>query len=402
MDASNTSPTRLPPLWLLTLVTFNGTLALHIFVPALPAAAANLGASSAAMQMTISLYILGLAFGQLIYGPVADAIGRRSPLITGLVLYTVASAVCSLAPSVDVLLVGRLVQAFGGCAGLLLGRAIVSDISDIDVAVKRLSTLALMLMLGPGLAPIIGAAWVTEFGWRSLFGLLCAFGIVNIVLVFWPLPETGRPNGHIRPSSVVADYLQLLSSRSFVGYAIGGACATTTLYAFLALAPFIYVQQLKRPIHEVGLYIGLLMIGMALGNLLAPWLTARMGIERLMVKASAVSLFSVSVLLTWLLSFGPNVAVVTVLMFVYMIGVGACNPTSSMKVMSVDISCVGSAAGLFGCIQMALGALSTTLATFGSDAAVASTLVLFGGSAIGQAAFQYGLRNDRTLLRRIV
>lgn len=400
MATSDTLSPMPPPLWLLTLVTFSGTLAMHIFVPALPGAAADLGASPAAMQMTISLYILGLAFGQLIYGPLADGIGRRPTLIAGLSLYAAAGGVCALAPNVDVLLGGRLAQALGGCSGLLLGRAIVRDTGDVEDAVKRLAALALMMLIGPGLAPIIGAAWVAAFGWRSLFFALCGFGVLNIVLVCRLLPETGRPSGRIHPSAVAADYRRLLSSRSFVGYAIGGGCATTTMYAFLASAPFIYVQQLHRPAHEVALYIGLLMIGMALGNMLARRLSGRMGIERLMVGANAVSVLSASVLLAWILAFGPHVAVVTGLMLVYMIGAGACNPATSMKAMSVDLSLIGSAAGLFGCVQMALGALSTMLAAHGSNPALASSLVLFGAGVIGQAAFHFGLRNDPTAARQ--
>jgi DHA1 family bicyclomycin/chloramphenicol resistance-like MFS transporter len=158
MNTSDKPSVTPPPPWLLTFVTFSGTLALHIFVPAHPAAAADLGASPAAMQMSISLYILGLVFVQLIYGPVSDGIARRPTLIAGLALYATAGGICALAPNVDVLLGGRLAQAIAGCASLLLGRAMVRDISDSGNAVKRLSTLALMLMISPGPAPIIGAA----------------------------------------------------------------------------------------------------------------------------------------------------------------------------------------------------------------------------------------------------
>ena len=122
------------PLWLLTLITFSGTLAMHIFVPALSYAADDLQASASEMQLTISLYILGLAFGQLIYGPISDRFGRRPTLIAGLILYTLAGLAALFAPDAESLIAARLFQALGGCAGLVLGRAIVRDSRAAEAA----------------------------------------------------------------------------------------------------------------------------------------------------------------------------------------------------------------------------------------------------------------------------
>ena len=124
------------PLWLLASVTFSGTLAMHIFVPALPLAATDLAASPGAMQLTISVYILGLAIGQLLYGPLSDRFGRRPVLLVGLLLYSIAGLVSALAPDVRILVAARLFQAIGGCSGLVLGRAIV-EVGD-PIAAARL------------------------------------------------------------------------------------------------------------------------------------------------------------------------------------------------------------------------------------------------------------------------
>ncbi|MFS2055590.1 MFS transporter, partial [Variovorax sp. CT11-76] len=127
------------PLWLLALVTFSGTLAMHIFVPALPIAARSLGAGIGEMQMTVSLYIFGLAVGQLVYGPLADRFGRRPVLLAGLSLYTAAGLAAALAPEVHALITARLFQAMGGCAGLVLGRSIVRDTAEPQEATRRLA-----------------------------------------------------------------------------------------------------------------------------------------------------------------------------------------------------------------------------------------------------------------------
>src|SRR4051812_39978971 len=209
---------RKPALWLLVLITFTGTLAMHMFVPALPIAAQDLGASIAAMQMTISLYILGLAFGQLIYGPLSDCFGRRPILMVGLVLYTAAGVAAALAPGIHALIAARLFQALGGCAGLVLGRAMVRDISAPEAAARQLAVMNLIVVIGPALAPLFGGLLASSLGWRSIFLMLVALGATNILCAWRLLPETGQPSGMISVLSLGRDYKGLLGSRAFVGY----------------------------------------------------------------------------------------------------------------------------------------------------------------------------------------
>ncbi len=239
-------PVPRAPLWLLALLTFSGTLAMHIFVPALPLAAMALGVGAGAMQMTVSVYILGLAIGQLVYGPLSDRFGRRVTLMAGLVLYTGSGLVAALAPGVDTLIAARLFQALGGCAGLVLGRAIVRDTAAPREAARRLALMNLMVTVGPGVAPVVGGAMASTLGWRSIFILLCALGIANFVMAWQLLPETNTSTPGFRGASLGRSYRQLLGSPSFLGFSIGGGCATTSMYAFVATAPFIFVQQLHR------------------------------------------------------------------------------------------------------------------------------------------------------------
>ncbi|HEY9023657.1 MAG TPA: MFS transporter, partial [Burkholderiaceae bacterium] len=185
------------PLWLLVLVTFSGTLAMHMFVPALTVAAQSLQVDAATIRMTISVYIFGLAVGQLVYGPLSDVFGRRPTLLAGLALYTAGGFVSAIAPNVGVLVAARLVQAAGGCAGLLLGRAIVRDTAESNDAVRRLALMSLMTMVGPGLAPLVGGLLAGAFGWRAIFVLLTALGVLNFCVSWRLLPETGRPGGRI-------------------------------------------------------------------------------------------------------------------------------------------------------------------------------------------------------------
>jgi DHA1 family bicyclomycin/chloramphenicol resistance-like MFS transporter len=389
-------PGRHPSLWLLVLITFSGTLAMHMFVPALPDASRDLGASIAVMQLTISLYILGLAVGQLIYGPLSDYFGRRPILLVGLVLYTGAGIAALLAPDINDLIVARLFQALGGCAGLVLGRAIVRDSAAPADAARRLAAMNLVVVAGPGLAPLVGSLLSSTFGWRSIFVLLSGLGILNIVLTWRLLPETGQAARNTTIVSLARDYRGLLSSRAFLGFAMGGGFATTSMYAFIAAAPFIFVTQLHRPLHEVGIYLGTLAVGVSIGSAVAIRLFGRMGIERIMVLANALSAAAALMLLLIVLLGGLSVVAAVGLMALFTFGAGMASPAAMTKAVSVNPRAVGSAAGLYGFTQMAIGAICTSLSGLGQNPALAAAIVLSATGLLAQAAFWLALRGDRS------
>ena len=385
------------PLWLLALFTFSGTVAMHIFVPALPYAAEGLGASVGAMQLTVSLYIAGLAVGQLVYGPLSDHFGRRPVMMFGLALYTVAGAAASLAPDAHSLIAARLFQALGGCAGMVLGRTIVRDTTSFEQSAKRLALMNLMVTVGPGVAPIVGAALASTLGWRAIFYALTALGLVNILLAWRLLPETGPSAGQANTDvrSLGRNYLALLKSPAFIGYSVGGGCATTTMYAFIASAPFIFVQQLHRPVHEVGFYLALLISGIWLGSMLATRLVTRVPMGRLLVTANGLSVMAACAFLAaaW---FGYlSVAWVVGTMFLFTLGVGVASPAALTEAISVNRLVIGSASGLYGFTQMAVGAICTALVGFGSDPALSAGLVLVGAGIVGQTGIWVASRSVR-------
>lgn len=380
------------PLWLLAFVTFSGTAGMHIFVPALPVAGADLGAGIGAMQMTVSLYILGLAVGQLVYGPLADAFGRRPLLLGGLALYTVAGLAAALAPQVHALVAARLFQAIGGCAGVVLGRTIVRDTTSAPEAVRRLALMNLMVSVGPSLAPILGSTMTETMGWRSIFFLLCAMGVVCFVATWRLLPETGRRAPMESAAALGRRYLGLLRSPVFLGFSVGGGCATTSMYAFIAAAPFIFVNQLHRSVHEAGIYLAFLVSGVWLGSVLTSRLITRVRLDRLLVGVNGVSVAAALGLLVIVLMDWLSVPLLIGTMFVFTVGVGAAAPAAVAQATGVDLQMIGSASGLYGFTQMAVGALCTALVGIGDDPALAAGLVLAGAGIVAQASFQMALR----------
>ena len=282
-------------LLLLGLITFSGTLGMHIFVPALPQLAQDLNTNAAAAQLSISFYILGLAFGQLVIGPLSDRYGRRPTLIAGLVLYSVAGFACALAPDINALIIARMLQALGGCAGLVLGRAIVRDGVAPQEATRRLALMNLITIIGPGAAPILGGEIAAAGGWRTIMFVLCAFGFANMILAWGLLRESAAPAKGISIREIMQNYRLLVRTPAFLGYTIGGACASTSVYAFLSAAPFIFVNQLHASSREVGLYLAMILLGAWLGSLAASRMSRRAG--RLMVKGNCLSLAAASVFL---------------------------------------------------------------------------------------------------------
>lgn len=384
-------PTRIPPLWLLAMLTFSGTLAMHIFVPALPIAAADLGVSVSAMQMTISLYILGLAFGQLIYGPLSDRFGRRPVLMAGLALYTLAGLAAGLAPGVQGLIAARLFQALGGCAGLVLARAIVRDTAAQGEAARRLALMNLMVTVGPGLAPLIGTLLAEHLGWRSIFVALCALGLGCALLTWKMLPETGV-TAHVSLPVLARNYGQLLKSAKFLGLAIGGGCATTSMYAFVATAPFIFVHQLSRPTYEVGIYLALLMAGASAGSMLASRLIPRFSLQRLLIIFNGIGVAACFVFLIGVSLGHLSVGLTVGAMLVFTTSAAIASPAALTQAISVNPLVIGSASGLYGFTQMVVGAICTSLAGLGDNPALMAGIVMAGAGIVAQLSFWVALK----------
>ena len=376
------------PLWLLVLVTLAGTMAIHMFLPALPDAARALGSSASEMQLTITVYVLGLGLGQLIYGPLSDSLGRRPMLLVGLGVYTCAGLLAFLAPNAGVLIGARLLQALGGCAGLALGRAIARDTATPQTAIANLALLNLMMMIGPGLAPFLGTLIDAMLGWRGILGVLVLMGAITWLGVWRLLPETGHPTGDLHWHTLRRDHLRLLRSPSFVTMALGGGCATMCSYGFLSSAPFIFVEQLHTSKTAMAVALGLTVLGMATGNALARKAAGRVSMNRVLLVANALCLAVSVLLLALVLLDWINLPMLVFGMFIFNIGIGLISPAALSEALNAEPELIGTAAGVSGCLQMGLGALFTLLATLGDNPLLAAMLALLGGNIIGAVCFR--------------
>jgi DHA1 family bicyclomycin/chloramphenicol resistance-like MFS transporter len=381
-----------PAFWLLVLVTISGTMALHMLLPALPAVAAGLGVQPGEAQLAISVYIGGLALGQLVYGPLSDALGRRPLLLCGLLLYVAGGVASACAMNLPMLLAARLVQALGGCAGIALGRAMVRDSSTPETALGQLALLNLAIILGPAFAPMAGGAVAADLGWRAVFALLAVLGALTLFLAWRKIPETRQPSGRVALRARLADAGELLRSRRFLGFAMGGGVVTTSTYGFLAAAPFILTRELHQTVEAAGFYAGIVLLGAGAGSALTTALAERVRAERLLFTGAGVATVAAAMLLMLVATGTLDVPLLLASMLVFTCGVGITNPVALAFALGVRPQLAGSAAGLYGCIQMAMGALVTALAGLGSTPSLSASCVMLVAVIAGQVFFAAGLR----------
>jgi DHA1 family bicyclomycin/chloramphenicol resistance-like MFS transporter len=383
------------PFLLLVAMTACGTLGMHVIIPALPAMARALDMSIGTAQLTITLYLIGLAIGQLLYGPVSDQFGRRPVLLVGLSLFTAASIVTALAPNAAILIAARILQSIGGCAGLVLGRAAVRDGASAEKAAGQLALLTLVMSMVPAIAPAIGGYLTAYIDWRASYVLLALFGGLTLLGCLLLMPETLEQQATSRRSMLTA-YVRLLRSPRFLGYAIGGACSTTAFYGFMSASPFIFETQLHQPTERVGIYYLFLMLGVAAGSLGANRVAGRVPVRQALRIANGLGILGAA--LFALADVGGFLSVATVVapVTLFMVGAGMASPFALAGSVSVNPQAIGAASGLYGFVQMGYGMLCTVVVeTWHPGAVYPVATVLLGSALLGQAAMSMAMWAER-------
>ena len=348
-----------PPVALLALVTAIAPAALHVLVPAFPLLATDFDAAPTGVQLVLTLFLIGIATGQLVYGPVSDRFGRRPVLIAGLALFLVGTVLCGVAWSLPTLIIGRTLQALGGCAGMVLGRAIVRDVYDRERSASALATIMMVMSLAPSLSPAIGAYLAEWGGWRADFVLLGTVGAGILIVIALKLEETHTP-APVNLVGMIGSFILLLRSPAFLSVACATAFTSASWFTFLAAAPYLLVELLHEPPSTYGLMILLPMAGYVLGNAGVVRLSTLLGSVRLFILGLALSLGSGVMLALWCLDDLTPWALF-VPMAISSVGNGMSQPPGVAAGLSVYPRIAGAASGLLGFIQMMIAALGTLL-----------------------------------------
>ncbi|MHC6227565.1 multidrug effflux MFS transporter [Pseudomonas sp. X10] len=366
-----------------------GPLAIDFYLPAFPAMAQAFATDEKHIQTTLAAYFLGLSIGQLAYGPVADRFGRRIPLLFGVVLFTLASLACAYAPNLDTLILARFVQALGGCAGMVLSRAIVSDKCDAVASAKVFSQLMLVMGLAPILAPMLGGVLVNLAGWQSIFLALSLFSALCVLAVALGLPESLPPHQPRQPlSGALRQYGRLIGDKVYLGHALTGGIAIAGMFAYIAGSPFVFIKLYGVPAEHYGWLFGTNAAGFILMAQVNARLLAKRGPAFLLVRAVWLYLGAGVVLLGVAALHPAQLWPLLVPLFVCIASLGCIIPNASACAMNGQGARAGSASALLGCLQFSVAAGAAALVSVLHDgSAVPMTLVicLCGALVVGVA-----------------
>lgn len=344
---------------LLALLTAVGPLAIDMYLPSLPHLTTALGASPAEGQLTLSAFLLGFAAGQIVYGPLSDARGRKPTLIVSLALFTFGSALCALAPSIEMLIAARFVQALGGAGPVVLARSIVRDLYSGPRAARELARMATILGVVPAAAPLIGGVLETTFNWRATFVLLTVVLALEMLVVAFLLPETlrARATGALSPRTVLDSYRMLLRHKGFLSYLGLTVIAFGGLFAYISTSSFILQSVYKLSEIAYGAAFAIGVIGFIGGTLAAAPLVKTRGLDGAIGVGACAVAFGGCLMLA-LVTFGPgSPAEVVVPMMIYLFGVGLVMPQSMASALQPFPERAGAASSLVGFSQMAFGAV---------------------------------------------
>lgn len=364
---------RWPLIVILGALAAFGPLAIDMYLPTLPAIARDLRADDGAVQFTLSIFLVGVSLGQLIYGPLSDRIGRRGPLLFGMALFTVASLGCALSRSVEALIGWRLVMALGGSAGMGLSRTVVRDRFEVHEAADVFSMLMLVMGAAPILAPLIGGQMLWFTGWRGIFAMLVAAGALVWVAVWRYLPESlpveRRTSAGL--TGALAGYGRLLMDRRFLGFALVMAFTSGAMFTYITCAAHVFIELNGVSPQVFAVFFGINAGGMIAGSQLNRWLLRRFTSRRILggvltVVAGAGVLLATQAMTGW-----GGFPALAGLLFVTLASGGLIGPNASALALAPFGRGAGSAAALMGTMQFGMGGLAGALAgMFAGDSAL--------------------------------
>ncbi len=347
----------------LGLLSAVGPFAIDMYLPALPSITAEFRTSDAAAQGTLVAFFVAVAFGQIIYGPISDSVGRRAPLYFGMVLYVIGAIGCSLAPSIEWLIATRFVQGVGACAGMTIPRAIVRDLYIGPDAARLMALIMLVFSAAPILAPLFGSAVIALASWRAIFDLVSLVGILGIVITYFALDETRPPEKRIAmdPVSVVRGYVTMARDRTFVGIVLIGGFGMAGLFSFLAGSSFVYIDHFGLSPTQFSFAFAInaiALIGMAQST---GRLARLFGLRRVVRGCVTLYLAAAGLLFVATLAGLDNVYALIVMLFLTFGAMGPLGPSTAVLALEQHGPRAGSASALLGTLQLIVGMIVVSI-----------------------------------------
>lgn len=354
-------------------LTALGPFSIDMYLPGFPAIAKSLHTTTAQVSLSLSSFFIGLAAGQLLYGPLLDRFGRKKPLYVGLVLYIIASAGCFLSTTIEALIILRLIQAIGSCAAGVASMAMVRDIFPIKDNAKVFALLILILGASPMVAPTVGGYVTAVFGWHLIFVILGSLALLILITVIFGLPESYRPDPtfSLKPKPIITNFLQVLKEPQFYTYAFTGAFAFAGLFVYVSASPVVFMEVFKVSTKAYGWIFAILSIGFIGSSQVNNLLLKKYKSEQivwftLFVQTITALVFLVGSIYGWFGLIGT-----IGMIFIMLCCVGTTNPNASALSLAPFAKNAGTASSLLGALQLGLGALATLgISIFDSHSAI--------------------------------
>lgn len=362
------------------LVTALSPVSTDMYLPGFPAISAELDISRSLVQYTVTTFLTGVVVGQLVYGPLSDRIGRKRPLCVGICIYVAASIGCMLADHIWTLIAWRFVQGVGGCAGLVIGRAMVRDRFGTTGSAKAYSLLMLIVAIAPMIAPLIGG-WIAGIGWRAIFAVLSLFGILLLVGVTY-IPDDSLRSSRIvqskRPTTF-GQYRLLLKCRQLLSYTIVSGLMQSALYAYVVFSPFILMEVYGIKPKFFGMVFFANTAGLIVASQINAAIVERFQPDRVLGIAllwpAALSIMLIASLFLGI----SSIYVVLVVLFGFLVGHGFISPNAAALGLSKHGVHAGTASAIMGAVQNGLGVATIFMASF-LEATSALSLALVMGA----------------------
>ena len=372
-------------------LTGMGPLAIDTYLPALPTIAREFGTGMADVQISLSIYFIGIALGQALYGPLSDRLGRKPALYAGLLMFIAGSLGCALSPGVGALSAFRFLQALGGCAPLVVPRAVVRDIFDARESVRMLSVLMLVFGLAPVLSPLLGGQLLVYFGWRSIFWVHASIGAVLLFAVIVFLGESLPAERRVRHpiAAIAATYRSLLHDRSYMGYVLSGAGVFAGLLAYISGSAFVFIELFHVSPERFGIYFGANAIGIITASQINRALARRHDARRILGIALSISLVSGVLLIVNAYTGLGGFAGILLPLFFFISMHGFVSPNSTALAMAPHGRVAGTASALMGTVQFVLGATAGSLiGAFSNGTAMPFAVVVGTCGVLAFATYQ--------------
>lgn len=344
---------------LLAVLVSMGPLSTDMYLPSLPWIARDLNANDADTQLTLSVFLIGFAGGQIFYGPISDRFGRKPVLLTGLGLFILATALCATTQSIEFLIAARFCQALGACAAVVIARAIVRDLFAAERAARIMSFMGALMGAVPAVAPVLGGVLQAAFGWRSSFIVVALIGIAIVIAVVVLLPETNRFSGKTPRTfgGLFASFGILLRHSDYRRYILSTGFCFGGLFAFISGSSFLFQGYYGFTVLEFGFVFAVAVLGYIAGTLFGARITTRRGIDRTLSLGAWVLIAGGLGMLLLVQFDPPRFWHVLAPMTVYMAGVGLTLPQAMAGALTPFPERAGAASSLLGFCQMSFAAL---------------------------------------------